>query len=82
MTKKTAFILCLAISFGPAGCTNLAKPDLTHPGSTTAQQNRAVRFDPYPESTSGPAMTGVRPREYENPIAEPAQARWQRGNIQ
>ena len=64
-----------------AGCQSTAKPNLTQPGSAQVQQNRAVRFDPYPENEPGPAMVGVRPRGYENPIPEPARARWQLGNI-
>jgi hypothetical protein len=63
-----------------AGCQTTATPNIRHPGSTQAQQNRAVRFDPYPENETGPTLVGVRPREYENPISEPARARWHLGN--
>jgi hypothetical protein len=62
------------------GCQSTAKPDLRHPGSMQAQQNRAVRFDPYPENEPGPALTGVRPKDYQNPIQESARARWDLGN--
>jgi len=65
-----------------AGCQSTAQPSLTHPGSAQVQQNRAVRFDPYPENETGPTMVGVRPRGYENPIPEPARSRWQLGNVQ
>jgi hypothetical protein len=63
-----------------AGCQSTAQPNLAHPGSAQAQQNRAVRFDPYPDNELAPAMVGVRPRGYENPIPEPSRARWQLGN--
>lgn len=68
------------ILLGLAGCQSTAMPSLRHPGSAQTQQNRAVRFDPYPENDVGPAMVGVRPRGYENPIPEPSRARWQLGN--
>ena len=42
-----------------AGCQSTAPPSLTHPGSAQVQQNRAVRFDPYPENEMGPPMVGV-----------------------
>jgi hypothetical protein len=68
------FFFCLA------GCASVARPSLAHPGSAPVQQSRAVRFDPYPENEPGPALVGVRPREYEKPIAEPSRARWHLGN--
>jgi hypothetical protein len=73
-TMLVLMLLCLA------GCQSTAKPSLLHPGSAQTQQNRAVRFDPYPENEPGPTMVGVRPRGYENPIAEPSRARWHLGN--
>jgi hypothetical protein len=69
------------IFLGLAGCSSIAHPSLCHPGTATIQQNRAVRFDPYPENDQGPAMVGVRPRGYENPIPETSRARWQLGNV-
>jgi hypothetical protein len=64
-----------------AGCQSTGKPSLLHPGPAQVQQNRAVRFDPYPENEPGPAMVGVRPKGYENPLPESYRARWQQGNI-
>jgi hypothetical protein len=78
--SKITTAACLLLFFGIAGCQSTAKPSLAHPGSARTQQNRAVRFDPYPESDVAPAMVGVRPKGYENPISEPARARWQVGN--
>jgi hypothetical protein len=79
MSKYSTMFILLAL-FGLAGCQSTAMPSLAHPGSTQTQQNRAVRYDPYPDSEMGPTMVGVRPREYQNPIPEPARARWQLGN--
>jgi hypothetical protein len=67
-------LLCLT------GCFNLAPPRWFHPGSAPVQQNRAIRFDPYPENETGP-VTGTRPREFATPLAEPARARWQLKNL-
>ena len=53
-----------------------AQPDLTHPGRAEVQQKRALRYDPYPETGMGTDMSELRPREYQNPPAEPSQARW------
>jgi hypothetical protein len=78
--SKISITALLLLFIGLAGCQSTAQPSLAHPGSAKAQQNRAVRFDPYPDSDMGPAMVGVRPREYQNPISEPARARWQLGN--
>jgi hypothetical protein len=69
-------VICLVL----AGCQSTAPPSLTHPGPAQVQQNRAVRFDPYPEKEMGPDMVGVRPRDYENPLPEPSRSRWQVGN--
>ena len=44
------------------GCRDIAGPDWTHPGTASVQQKRALRYDPYPESDSGPSMDGTRPR--------------------
>ncbi|MBN2579287.1 MAG: hypothetical protein JXB10_09875 [Pirellulales bacterium] len=62
------------------GCFNLAPPNWCHPGTAPVQQDRAVRFDPYPENEIGPA-TGTRPRDFAVPLAEPARARWQLKNL-
>jgi hypothetical protein len=74
-------LLCLSLAFclmgGMFGCCNLAGPDLLHPGSASDQMRRAKRYYPYPETDMGPTTTNVRPRGFENPIAEPSRSRWQ-----
>ena len=79
--KKISILGLVALVFLVlAGCQSTAPPSLAHPGSAQVQQNRAVRFDPYPENEMGPPMVGVRPRDYENPLPEPTRSRWQVGN--
>ena len=63
-------LLCLT------GCFNLAPPQWLHPGDAPSQRKRAVRFDPYPENETGPKMVGTRPREFADPLAEPARSRY------
>ena len=60
------------------GCKTTAKPSLTEPRGADVQQKRALRYDPYPDTNAGPAMTGVRPRDYDIPPAETTRARWER----
>jgi hypothetical protein len=62
-----------------AGCQRTAGPCWLHPGSASTQQNRALRYDPYPENEPGPEMVGVRPREYQKPPSEASRARWELG---
>ncbi len=66
--------------FALAGCRDIAGPCWLRPGAAQSQQNRALRYDPYPENEAGPAMIGVRPRGYQKPPPEPSRARWELGN--
>lgn len=59
-----------------AGCASTGRPSWGHPGPAEAQQQRAVRYDPYPETEPGGSMTGTRPPGYEKPIPEVDRARW------
>jgi len=58
------------------GCKGVEMPSLFHPGSGEVQRARALRYDPYPDNDIGPAVTGVRPRDYDKPPPEPSRARW------
>jgi hypothetical protein len=67
----------LLIVIASAGCRTTALPNLAHPGTTKQQQNRAIRYDPYPTSEEiGGNIDGLRPREYQVPISEPSRAQW------
>jgi hypothetical protein len=59
-----------------AGCRTTATPSFAHPGGAEAQRKQAVRYDPYPDPNIGPSVDGARPRDYQQPMAEPASARW------
>jgi hypothetical protein len=57
------------------GCGWLPKTNWTHPGPASYQQQKAVRFDPYPETDIGPPVVGGRPLGYTQPPSESARAR-------
>ena len=61
------------------GCKHTAGPNWLHPGGAQSQQIQALRYDPFPENETGPAMAGVRPREFEKPPPETSRARWEKG---
>jgi len=66
---------------GPGPCPpqavqpGLGTPNWLHPGPAPYQQQRAEKFDPYPETDSSPTIVGARPREYDAPAAETTRAR-------
>lgn len=68
-----ASILALSAS---VGCSSVDGPRWFGPGTAGQQRAEAARFDPYPENDTGPAVVGGRPRDYQNPVAEPSRARW------
>jgi hypothetical protein len=78
MVMKRTWLLVLAIGVGAVtfGCRSVSGPRLTGPGPAPYQQAQAERFDPYPETESGPAVVGSRPMEYEDPPPEVQRARW------
>jgi hypothetical protein len=80
VNRSWPLAVALPILSALAGCCSTAGPDWAHPGGADVQQKRALRFDPYPENEPGPALTGVRPREYEDPPPETSRARWTLGN--
>jgi hypothetical protein len=68
-----ATALCLSV----AGCRTTEVPSLCcPPGPVDYQQQKAQRFDPYAEPGIAPFADGTRPRDYQNPVAEPSRARW------
>lgn len=78
-TSRVATLILLAgILLGCAGPnSSIAPPSLFGPGSASTQQQRAIRYDPYPENDPAPPIVGGRPRSYEQPIPEVDRARWQ-----
>ena len=59
-----------------SGCQSMGRPNWFNPGPAQYQRAQAQRFDPYPDQNIGPAMAGVRPREYADQLPEATRARW------
>jgi hypothetical protein len=78
MTCRQAFAVALLVfAASSSGCaTQFVKyPNLLNPGTIRQQRYEAAIWDPYPDSSMGPAVIGARPREYmqQVPQAERAQ---------
>ena len=76
MYKTLRISLPLVLLAGVVGCQGMSGPFSTGPGTVAVQQERAERFDPYPENEIGPPIEGARPREYQTPPAEVQRSRW------
>ena len=63
---------CLLASLG---CKDFGFPKLFHPGPVEYQQQRAQKFDPYPEY--GPGIDQTRPLQYDRPPPEASRGRWE-----
>ncbi len=74
-------LLLFALLIGAAGCgPQFGMPQWCNPGSAAAQQNRAVRFDPYIQNDElGLPSTATRPRDYEIPMSSASRSRWYLG---
>jgi hypothetical protein len=70
------------IILGTAGCSSLGKPRWLEPGPARSQQQRAVKFDPYLQDDTAPAILrmpindGTRPRDFNEPMPEVERSRW------
>lgn len=78
MGYRLRLLLALSAMFLSTGigCAGVTGPRFGGPGPAEWQRAEAQRFDPYPEPEAGPTILGGRPRDYEEPIAEPSRARW------
>lgn len=65
MVRPSALIL-LTLT-GLAGCADVARPRILHPGSEKYQQLRAEQFDPYPLPDVAPDIAGGRPMAFIKP---------------
>lgn len=70
-----AALLGLSVAAG-SGCQSMGLPRLFGPGSAPYQRGMAQQYDPYPETDVAPEIVGARPRDYQQPVPEPARARW------
>jgi hypothetical protein len=75
MRLSAAFLVIAAVA--SAGC-QLEPPAIFNPGDLEYQRARANRYDPFPDPQAGPAIPGVRPREFANPPPEASRSRWQK----
>lgn len=74
LPRLLAVCLPLVPLFAATGCAGTAYPQLFNPPPVNVQQQRAERFDPFPEVGSGPDITGARPRGYDLPASEPVRS--------
>jgi hypothetical protein len=76
MYKIVRIVLPLLLAACVVGCQGMGGPFSEGPGTVAVQQERAQRFDPYPESDVGPPIEGARPLGYHTPPAEVKRSRW------
>ncbi|HUY91875.1 MAG TPA: hypothetical protein VMV10_24255 [Pirellulales bacterium] len=67
--------ITVAVAAGCAGERPVMQK-LFRPGPTNYQRQKAERFDPYNEIPIGPRDDTSRPLDYQHPIPEAAQGRW------
>ena len=72
-------VVVLIAAGASSGCYSVPGPDWHQPGTANYQRAVAERFDPYPENETGPAVVGVRPRDYQKAIPEVDRSRWTSG---
>ena len=67
--RFSSLVLVVAVlGLAASGCSSsVARPNWLNPGPVAYQQNQALRYDPYPDDSLGPAVLGGRPREYDRP---------------
>lgn len=75
--QLTLRVTILFLASSNLGCASqyVKYPNLFNPGTIRQQRYEAAIWDPYPDSSIGPAVVGARPREYmqQVPQAERAQ---------
>jgi hypothetical protein len=67
--KGLGFVVLGTFLVATVGCC-VAPPQILGPGTEREQQQRAQRYDPYPEPNMGPSVDGGRPRDFQAPRAE------------
>lgn len=63
------------LNVGCAGRYAASRETWRHPGTIAQQRMRATVHDPYPDQDAGPKIDGGRPRDFQNPLAEPVRTR-------
>lgn len=72
--SKLLLAAAIVVASG-SGCQGTGFPRLFSREPVPYQQQRAQKFDPYPEY--GPDIRDTRPRAYTNPPPEASRGRWQ-----
>lgn len=71
------FIVLMLLAAGCTGCASqyIKYPRLFNPGDIRTQRYEAAIWDPYPDSSIGPAVIGARPREYMQQVPQAERSR-------
>jgi hypothetical protein len=67
MLRQKAFLIAASLALAcSSGCASqyIKYPNFFNPGTIRQQRYEAAIWDPYPDSSIGPAVIGARPREY------------------
>lgn len=70
MSGRFSLLVAVCLLAATTGCRGMW-PRWFAPGDIQTQRYNATLHDPYPSVTEGPEMVGVRPRDYQHPLAEP-----------
>ncbi|MEQ8788124.1 MAG: membrane or secreted protein [Pirellulaceae bacterium] len=70
MTGRFMLLVAVCMLATTTGCRTMW-PQWFNPGNIQTQRYNATLHDPYPNVNEGPEVVGGRPREYQQPLAEP-----------
>ena len=74
MTTRSWILALSAICATAGGCASDGS-FLFNPGTIQQQRLRATVHDPYSDQDLGPEVVGGRPRDFQQPLAEPVRNR-------
>lgn len=72
--RRVSWLLVVSVALSLFGCSSIAPPNWSRPGSAYDQQSRAQQFDPFPAPDIGPDVTETRPQDFTQPLPEPVRA--------
>lgn len=74
MTTRSWILALCVVCATAAGCASDGS-FLFNPGTIQQQRLRATVHDPYSDQDLGPEVVGGRPRDFQQPLAEPVRNR-------
>jgi hypothetical protein len=80
MSGRFTLLLAVCLLAGATGCRTMW-PHWFNPGNIQSQRYNATLYDPYPNVYQGPEVVGGRPRDYQQPLAEPRQDQLQQERL-